>query len=80
MIFAGIVSTTVCAPLEEAFPALVMVIGYCERRFDVSGPSGEPIPGMRSGTLPATYGRSLHSTVPEYVPGVVPRFQFTQKP
>ena len=54
VILAGIVRTTVCTPLEARFPALVIVIGYCDCRLLVSGHSGAPIPGMRSGTLVAT--------------------------
>jgi hypothetical protein len=65
VMLAGNVNVLVCTPLEARFPALVTVIGTWDKYVIVSGPSGCPIPGMRSGTLAATYGKSLHSTAPE---------------
>lgn len=63
--FAGIINHTVCSQDELRLPAFDITTGIWDKRLVVSGPSGEPIPGMRSGTFAATYGRSLHSTVPE---------------
>jgi hypothetical protein len=80
VILAGKVKVLVCTPVEARFQALVTVIGTWDKYVVVSGPSGCPIPGIRSGTFAATYGKSLHSTAPEYVPGVVPRSQFTPNP
>lgn len=80
VIFAGMVRITVWSPLDESVPAFEIVIGSWERRLEVSCPSGDPIHGIRSITGVAEYGRSLHSTVPLYVPGVVPKFQSTQNP
>lgn len=65
VIFAGIVSTAVCTPLDERLPMFDTVIGICDTNPTVSGHSGCPIPGIRSGTLAATYGASLHSIIPE---------------
>lgn len=39
-IFVGRVSTTVCTPLDARFPALVSMMGSCERYPVVSGHSG----------------------------------------
>ncbi len=71
VILVGIVSIAVCTPLDERFPTFDTLIGICDTNPVVSGHSGCPIPGIRSTTLLATYGASLHSSVPEYVVGVV---------
>ena len=65
VIFVGTVNITVWTPLELAFPIFDTVIGSCESVPTASGHSGCPIPGIRSGTFPATYGAILHSRVPE---------------
>lgn len=54
VILVGIVRITVWTPLDDAFPTLVTVIGISEVSRVVRGPSGCPIPGMISGTFPAT--------------------------
>lgn len=75
------VRTAVWTPLDERLPTLDTIIGICETNPVVSGHSGCPIPGMRSGTLAETYGASLHSIVPEKVVAAgVPKSQFTQNP
>lgn len=80
-ILVGIVSTAVCTPLDERLPTLDTIIGICETNPVVSGHSGCPIPGMRSGRLAETYGASLHSMVPEKVVAAgVPKSQFTPNP
>ena len=64
-ILAGSVSTAVWTPEDVRFPALVRVIGICERYPVVRGHSGCPTPGMRSTTFVAIYGSVLHSIAPE---------------
>jgi hypothetical protein len=74
-IVVGNVSTTVCNPEDDRLPALVSMIGNCDRYPVVSGHSGCPIPGIKSGTLADTYGSILHSTAPECVAGAVQKSQ-----
>lgn len=54
VILFGIVRITVCTPLDARFPTFVTVIGISDIRLVVSGHSGAPIPGIRSGRFAVT--------------------------